>query len=368
MEYFIEELYKLTGRDDKVAVVDFIEGSENHKEYGKSITVVLIYNQFEREKMEIAFREGKLEQTHGKVRVKLLTGAEFSDDQKWKLQKEGINSQDIKSVFSGWVHENLFYEEKTRSLNILEIPLHVKPKGGDYKWMYGFKKRLVRDGVGLHPHEREWYLAMKFFFEEKELSGEELAEIRPNRVLRPEIELKYLEIKLECEVISPEEVTKYESLLRDSVIQNYEVLKREINSAGLGMKKLAQQNPKLLRFLIEGTTHYIPERLNVMGKRAIYLNWKGFLHVFLRHVKEFEIGEQSKEKTKFLWTPDKITIVMKNVINSINKDIQEFWEQNPDQRFSKYGQQALYFEGDYYTFHIEVDGNVSTFHMTKKRI
>jgi hypothetical protein len=367
MQYNIEELYKLTGRDDKVAVIDFIVGSDNYKEYGSSITVVIIYNQFEREKLERAFREGNLGQTHGKIRVKFLTGAELSSEQKNKLQTKGINSNEIKSVFPGWVHENLFYEEKTRNIRILEIPIQKKPKGGDYNWMYGFKKSLVKDGIGLCPHEREWYLAMKYFFEELELSDDEHNEMYINGTLKPEIELKYLEIKLEREIISPEEEKKYEFLLLDSVMENYEVLKKEINSAGLSMQKLAHEKPELLRYFIKGTTHYIPKRFNILSKKAIYLDWKGFLHVFLRHVKGFEIGQQSKDKTKFLWSSDKITMVMENVIGLIDKEIQVYWEQSPNQRFSKYGEQSLYFEGDYYTFHIEANGRLSTFHMTKKK-
>jgi hypothetical protein len=366
--YHIEDLYKIVGRDDKVAVVDFVEGSEDYTQYGPTITVVFIYSLFERETLEKKFQQGTLNQTHGKAKVKFLSGAKLVEEQIEKLQKDGVNSKDIKSLVSGWTHENVFYEKKIRSIKTLEIPMQRKAKGGDYNWMYGFKKKLIQDGIGLHPYEREWYLAMKIFFEENELTNDELNEMNDDGVLKPEIELKYLEIKLEKEIISPEEEKKYETLLHDFGTSNFKTLKKQINSAGLSLKNLAKQKPNLFRFLIKGVTRYIPERLNISGKKAIYLDWDGFLHVFLRHVKEFEIGEQSKQKTKFSWTPDKITMVMENVIQSVDKEIQEYMKNNPGKRFDKYADGSLYFEGDYYTFHIEPDGRLSTFHMTNKKI
>lgn len=57
---------------------------------------------------------------------------------------------------------------------------------------------------------------------------------------------------------------------------------------------------------------------------------------------------------------------MRHVIDAVDKEYQSFREENPEQRFSKYGDQSLYFQGDYYIFHIEIDGRISTFHRTKK--
>ncbi len=368
MEYFIEELYKLVGRDDKVAVIDFIEESDNYKEYGKSITVLFEYTQFEREKLEKAYRKEELAKSHGKARVKFLTGPELSDEQKENLIKDGINTANIETVLPGWVHENLFYEEKTRSIRKIEVPVERKPRGGDYNWMYGFKKKRVSEGLELHPEEREWYLAMKKFFEEDELTAEELIEMNSDGKFRPEIEMKFLEMKLECEIISEEEDKRYDELLKNSIGSNFEILKKEINDAGLSIDTLNKKHPELFMTLIKGITDFVSHRINVLGKKAIFLDWKGFLHIFLRHCKEFEIGEQSKEKTKFLWTPRDITMVIDKVIDSVDSEIQDYWEKNPNQRFSKYGEQSLYFQGDFYTFHIEGDGRLSTFHQTKKKI
>ncbi|MCX6233903.1 MAG: hypothetical protein NT175_04150 [Bacteroidetes bacterium] len=368
MSYSHEEIYALIGRDDKVAVLTFHEDSEGYKMFGKDLTVVFLYNQYEREQFEEKFRANSDESTHGKIKAQYL-GYDIPVEAAEYIRKEGINSTDIKSIFpSPWPHENLYHKEEKRAIRKIEIPIKKEPKGGDYDWMYGFTKKLVSDGVGLCPHDREWYLAMKLFHEEKNLSEDESAEIRDNGTLKPAIEEKYLEIKFDKEVITEEEQKRLERLWSDSMNSNFEILKQELNNAGINLKKLSSEKPSLFWFLMKDTYRYIPRHLNIAGARAIYLDFKGFLHVFLRHVQEFEAIEQFKHKDNFLWNPEDVIMVMQKVISSVDDEIQEFWKEKPDQRFSKYGEQSLYFEGDYYTFHIEANGRLSTFHNNRKKI
>jgi hypothetical protein len=54
-------------------------------------------------------------------------------------------------------------------------------------------------------------------------------------------------------------------------------------------------------------------------------------------------------------------------MRQIDKEVQEHFMKNPGKRYSRYGQKAVYFEGDYYTVHIEPDGRISTFHKNRKR-
>jgi hypothetical protein len=54
------------------------------------------------------------------------------------------------------------------------------------------------------------------------------------------------------------------------------------------------------------------------------------------------------------------------VIREFNEEIQEYFAKDPKKRYSRYGPQSGYFEGDYYTFHIDPSGRISTFHKNKK--
>ena len=368
MSYSLETIYKLVGRDDKVAVLSFKEGTESHKNYGEDLTVVFLYTPSERQKLEKNFAAGNDENTHGKIKAKSLR-LELPKEKVQQLKDDGILSSDIESILdSPWPSQNVYHSEETREIHKIEIPLERKPKGGDYNWMYGFSKQLIRDGIGSCQADRERHLAMKKFFEEDKLTPDEINEMIVNVALKPTIEEKFLEIKFETETITPEEQGKLQSLWRRSIDANLAILKQELDSAGTSLKKISSESPVLARFLLRGTYQFNPHRLNVSGRKAICLDFKGFLHVFLRHVKEFGDVTQYKTKDKFLWKPQDITMVMQKVITSVDKEIQDFWEKNPDRRFEKYGEHGYYFEGDYYSFYIEADGKLSTFFRNRKTI
>jgi len=87
----------------------------------------------------------------------------------------------------------------------------------------------------------------------------------------------------------------------------------------------------------------------------------------MRHVEEFQVNKHFEHKDNFQWKEEDIFDVMRHVIEYIEKEYQEFRSEKPTQRFSKYGRQNVYFEGDYYTFHIEPNGSISTFYKNKKK-
>lgn len=368
MIYSLEKIYALVGRDDKVAVLSFQRDSEAYRNFGNEITVVFLYNQPEREHFEDKHRTNTNDTTHGRVKAKYL-GNDLPEESVELLKREGVNSKDISSIFhSPFPYENVYHKEERRTIRKIILPIEKMPKGADYDWMYGFNKRLVKDGIGLCPYDRERYLAMKLFYEPGNILPEEFAEVWNNGIIYPAIEEKYLELKFEKEITTLEEEKRLEQLWQESIRRNMETFKQELNNAGISLKKLQMENPAVYYFLIKGTYQYIPRHLNIAGARAIYLDFKGFLHVFLRHVEEFKVSEQTKNKDNFLWDPEDVLMVIKNVITSVDEEVQAFWKKEPNQRFSKYGEQSFYFEGDYYTFHIEADGKLSTFHKNRKKL
>ena len=250
------------------------------------------------------------------------------------------------------------HSEEKRNLRKVEILINKEPKGGDYDWMYGFKRKLVQDGVELFPYEMDTYLGMKYYYEQDNFTDNEKELLFENGILRESIEIHFLTLKSEKEIASTEEEERLKELSIRKMNNNLEILKRELSDSGTNLSKLHKDNPGLCEHLLRGTYLYIPDQLNGFKGKPIYLDWRGYLHVFTRHVKEFSLNENFDKKDKFLWHPNDVETVIKNVIDSIDREVQEFWIRNPESRFSKYGAQSLYFEGDYYTFHIEASGRL----------
>lgn len=368
MSYSLDKLYQLAGRNDSVITLTFYPNSESAQSFGGDVTVLFVYDQFVREKLEAKFIQGIDEDTTGFVKAKCLVCDATSDDGKEKLLKQGVNSADIMMVFGGFsANRNLFHKKEKREIQEIQLRVKTLPKGGDYDWIYGLHKRFIKSGIGLSPYDREGYLAMKKFYEEDLLSEEELSEMTVDGQLKPEIQVRYLDLKYLKEVVTEEEEKELFGLWKVFGDRNFQILKEEVNNAGTNFLKLIQDNAPLFRHLVEGTYKFHPTTLN-MGKRAVYLDFRGYLHVFLRHVSEFKISTSYDGKSKFLWAPRDVMGVMENVIKSIDPEIQDYWDANPGARFSKYGAQSLYYEGDYYTFHIEGNGRLSTFHRSKEKI
>jgi len=368
MKYSVEDIYRLVGRDDKVTILTFNPDSEAYKKFGDSCTIVFYYDIKERVALETSFRNNSDKRTFGFVKLKPLA-MELSEQQIEELRNKGIHSKEIQHIFpSPWLNENPFYKEEKRKLNKIVVPFQPEPKGGDYNWMYGFYRSQIRDGVKLIPSSMDLYLAMKLFFEPEKITDEEESKIYDQDIIRNSIERKLLEIKMEKEVSAKEEDDRYFELSKLQINSNIEILKEELNKAGTNLSKLYELNTGLFHHLLSGTHLYIPEQLNGNKGLPIYLDWKGYIHVFIRHVKEFAVGERFAEKDKLLWHPKDVIPVIRKVISEVDSEIQKFWNENPTSRFSKYGVQSLYFEGDYYTFHLEADGRISTFHSVTKMI
>ena len=143
------------------------------------------------------------------------------------------------------------------------------------------------------------------------------------------------------------------------------ILDDRLREIGSSIEKLKKAEPDKANFLINAVRRFHEKRYNTYGKFPLYLNLDGFLHIYLRHVDDLQIGWQYAHKDKFQLYEKDIETVMSRVIHGINTDYQVFKINHPDQRYSKYGKQSYYLLGDYYTIHINKDGSIGSFYKNR---
>jgi hypothetical protein len=148
--------------------------------------------------------------------------------------------------------------------------------------------------------------------------------------------------------------------------ENMDLLDKYLKETGSSLSKLSKENIDNATKLLIRIQVYKERHFNVVGKMPIYLDVDRYLHVHMRHVEEMKINKHFEHKSNILWAEEDVLIVVEKVIGKINSEIQEFSEKNPGKRFSRYGKQSVYFEGDFYTLHIEPNGSISTFHRNWK--
>ena len=365
MDYTIEKIYKLVGKFDYVATLTLKKDSEAFKKYGDTLTVQFVYDQYEREKLDKLI-ENDESSTYEKVRAKEII-FQLNDEENKQLQKNGINSQDITEILYFANPKNTFHDKEKKTLQKHIIEFEPLPKGGDYGWILGFYDRLVKDNVGLCPQERNLYLAGRLLCDPYNLSEDEKVEIyNADMRIKKDIEFVLLTMKEKIEIIEENESMRLSELQKEKVTTRNNALDAYLKQAGSSLMKLTKQNTEQAALMLTKVQQFNERRLNVAGKFPIYIDVDSFLHIYLRHVEEFKVNQHFEHKDNFQWDIEDVFSVMQNVIRKIEDDYQKFRESNPNTRFSKYGSQSQYYQGDYYTFHIEPTGRVSTFHKNKK--
>jgi hypothetical protein len=366
MKYSEEEVYLLVGKQDKTANVSFKTESESYKLYGPHVTVLFLYNQYEREELDERVKNPN-NKTAGKIKMRHLT-SNLSKEKIRLLETNGINTNDISSIIYFRADEkNTFHSSEKRAITKIEVPIHIRPKGRDYDWMYGFSKKLVNQGVGLSPKERAFYLACKLYYEPNDLTESEKDEVAlSENNLKLDIEWELLSVKLKREEASEEEKKRILQLMRKKDIVDMNLLDKYLKETGSSLSKLSKEDIDTAVKLLWRIQHYRERHFNVTGKTAIYLDVDRYLHIHIRHVEEMKINQHFEHKSNIQWQEEDVLIVIDKVIEKINPEIQEFFQKNPGKRYSRYGRQSVYFEGDYYTLHIEPNGSISTFHRNWK--
>lgn len=367
MDYTPEKIYEVAGKFDKVTTVTFKPESAAAKLYGPHITVVFLYTQFEREEFDQHIKNNN---NHIPATVKaqeLLS--EISDEHKKQLATEGFHSSDILSLFYfGNREKNTFHSPATRTIDKIEIPIHVQPKGADIDWMFGMSEMYVKQGIGLSPRERAFYIAGKFYYCPEEMSEAEMDEvINEDGSLNELFEWEYLQIKDRRQEIGPDGKKRLIAMYKQKKADDIAILDNYLKESGSSFLKLGTEDLDMLTELYMKVHYFQERRLNVIGKKAIYIEQQRYLHIWMRHVKELKVNSHFESKDNFQWEEKDVMVVLKNIVRIINDEVQLYFEQRPGKRFSKYGRQSIYFEGDYYTIHIEADGKISTFHKNRKK-
>ncbi len=365
IDYTLEEIYSLAGKDDKTSGVSFKINSAAYKLYGNHIVVEFLYTQNEREELDQRIKNTPYTLI-GYIKARDL-GNELSQEKKDTLRIEGFLSSDISNLsYYKFPSQNTFHSTEKRTIKKLQVPIQMLPKGGDLDWMYSLKKKFIHQNIALCPHEKLFYLAAKLYYEPELVTEAENNEIFKDGVLNEDIEREHLLIKYEKEEATLEEKIRANELL----VKRKKFLKKKLNQyleqTGSSLKKLVSENLDAATELFIKVYKFQERRLNVIGIVPIFIDIDSYLHIYMRHVEEMKVNQHFEAKDNFQWKEDDVFVVMKKIIQKINEEVQQFFVENPGKRYSRFGPQSLYFEGDYYTVHIEPHGRISTFHKNKK--
>lgn len=361
-------LYRLAGRTDDVCTLDLREGSEIYEIFGPKVTVEFVYTQKERRMLE---KESSCLDGMPNIKAKglvFLLGK--GKDKKELLQREGIPVKDIVAAFT--IHytpeNNTFTNPEKRSLNVLEIPFEAYGNGEDIGWWYGFLCRQKENEVGLMPEYEYEYLACKYILEKDNLTAEEREVIynKYDRVGNSDVAYHILFWRKAAGVISDEESRFFNNLKLKRNLNRVNMLDKELKKIGIPFKKFCKDYPEQAKFVYMKLQTFNDRSFNTTGKYPLYMDFRSFIHIYLRHVDILSMGSQMAQKDKFQLQEKDVLMMIDHVMRYLNNDYQVYREANPHGKFVRRGDQAYYCRGDYYEVYVDMDGRLESFYKASR--
>ena len=364
--FTIEQIYFLVGRYDYTSSISIRKGSEEETMYGNCLVGVFEFPKADRDKLELRIKNsGK--GVYGYIRFRCFL-PEMSNGINKLLMNKGIDSKNIVAI--SWTPctriENIYPSSQKRTVTPIIIYSPTSSRNNSMIWAYELLKRLKQDKIGLCPEEENRYLAYKTILEPGALSIEERQKIY-DKDGNMNLDISFECLKHKLDIVSSKrknkrEIKKFANLLTIHYNSRISILNQELKEIKYDFEKLKGDYPELANYVITKVQDFHQKRFNNTGKFPLYLDIKGYVHMLLRHVEEARFKNKFENKTKFQYDEKDLEIVMSEVLSSINKDYQEFKENNPTESFVRKDEDAYKFNGDYYAVIVNPDGSIASFY------
>ena len=361
--FTIEQIYSFVGRCDNTANIVLRNGSTDEELYGKSLVGVFTFSKAERDNLELRITNSENE-SYGKVKFCCYI-PELSESQTNTLKNQGIETRNIVSI--NWVPctitENIYPSRQKRSLTPIKIASPIISKDDKMIWTYELLKRLVQEGVGLCPEERNRLLAYKTILEQDKLTDDEKSIIYDkNGTINEDIAFECLRHKFFKFSITRKEMKRFGTILANRYHSRALIINDELARISTSYEGLQRDNATIADYIMTKVQSFNQKRYNTKGKYPLYLDVQGYVHILLRHVEEAKFENGFGSKTKFQYDENDIEVVMRDVLSIINEDYQKFKESYPSDSFVRKNEDSYYYNGDYYAIIVNPDGSIVTFY------
>jgi len=369
-QFSVEEFFYQYGQYDAFVAIDFHKFSEAATKFGESISGILEYGKNERQKLQEIIAAETIPRTNGLVKISVASNSGLTEAQTKELMETGFRSGDVYQVWNtSSPKANTYTQTGTKEIpytinvninadraNAAKLAVHVfnmrlenggKLTGSEWERYYGFNLYLVPDIKNL-PELRE-----KLF--------------TTDGLTLPGIRFYELSAKINNEVMSAEEVNEFKALLVKRREERFQILEEELKSGGISsIVKFKEAHPDIYLEIFKMALVFEDETLNgVKPGLPIYMDFRTYLHIYLRHFAELQPVGHFKEKTTFVYNHKDVRRILKMAVEEFEDKIQTNLAQGRD--FRVYGEKAFYFNGNYYSFRIEPDGRVDTFYANENK-
>ncbi|MCB1840720.1 MAG: hypothetical protein KDI61_10740 [Alphaproteobacteria bacterium] len=357
------DLYELVGKQQFMTTFNFRRGSEASLVYGDSVTGTIYYSY----KTNLQLKSASISEKYdfSKIFVTSPPSEQLSVEKIERLKYEygGFLLSDIDFIsFLPYVADSENYASGEKKVpNILAIEVDCsKYDIDDLRQHYLVKKN--NDGVNLILFEKEQLIGITLAFNEKRIDQRILKHLGFNLDdVSKNINIWYYFYK----------VKERRNALSEADKERFQEIK-EVRDRGAFirfMKELVESKVDAEEF--KSKREFISEiqksclsfepSILLHGKSQIYWDLDSFIHISMRHIKYYQLGE-FRRKTAFCYREKDLKTLIEKVLSFLQEEYTEHLIKRPQSVFSRNGRRAVFFNGDYYNLRIEPDGRLVQFH------
>lgn len=364
MAYSREEIFQDYGQFDAPVELTFYIGSESFQKCGRVLYGKFTYTKEERKETQRSIETNPITPTNGKIRFSPSdVPNEIPLDLKGDLDKNGILNTDIVLIRSlDLPRTNRYTTEGVREIqNQIVVQFDAGGLSPDHMQV-GYLRMRIHGKSKLIKEEWEQYCGLELHHNPQRLGEIMASGVVPEDVNQSVIRYHYLKTKHLHAKLTEGEAMEFEKLLNTYVEEKAKILRAELNKSHQNMKDLFARYQEFLPRIISITVDFETEVL-LPYNFPIWWNLERFLHIYLRHVKETNIGDRFVGKSLFRYEFKDVRRIVSAVIQQEYDAIERhFITDKKTGNFKRKGKRAVYFDGVYYRFEIDNTGLIVVFH------
>lgn len=360
-EYHYQDLYDLVGKNQYMTTFDLKEGSSSAIEFGSSVLGVIFYDRKSIDSLESSKNSG---QEIKKKRIRIESPSrDLSNKKKGDLKYRGINVEDIKSIsFLPYSRETERHETGEKKVpDVVEVEVDFREVDTDLlNQNYLVKKH--NSGTVLAPYEKEQLIGIILGLNNGRIDiriANQFGFSKDDLETNLNIGLNFYRVKEKRHELTSDEEKYYSDIKSTLSIQKITKVAKELTDNGI-TNRLAEEDSEVIKSLFKAVEQFSPSILHD-GKQQVYWDLDSYIHIALRHIKDYQLGHFS-EKTPFSYLEKDLKMLIQKVLSKVKSEIDEYFSQQRTDDFSRHGKMAISYNGDHYHVRISPNGLLVQFH------
>ncbi len=359
--FYYQDLYELVGKNQFMTTFELTHDSDSSLEYGSSVLGVIFYDRKTLDSLETSFQTVNEINKH-RIRID-SPSRELSDEKKGDLKYRGICVEDIASIsFLTYKREAEIYETGEKKVpDITEIGVDCSGLDADVlNQNYLVSKH--NSGTKLIQYEKEQLVGITLAFNNGRIDSRVLKEFgfsEENLKINLNIWISFYKVRERRHQLTEIDKNSYAETKGILSLEKFNKIVKELADAGIdaSLKDSCSENLKVIFEAVEG---FSPSIL-MHGKRQIYWDIDSYIHIALRHLKEYQIGN-FELKTAFSYKAEDLKLLIEKVLQRIEYEIEDYLLSESIGDFVRHGKMAIYYNGDHYHLRINKEGRIIQFH------